>query len=81
MNIHYRLTFIILIVLLYGCSTLYYGHTKDQWNALSEQEKSQIKSEYKDVMASQKNQGHDDKIKARDQQVIDRGINPGRYRY
>ena len=64
---------VLLVFLLYGCTTSYYGYSKDAWNGMSEGERSSIKSEYELVLESRNKQGHQDVIDARMQSVIDRG--------
>ncbi len=70
---YYSLAFII-VVLLQGCSTGYFGHTKAEWDKLTDVEKATVKEEYQTAINAKNGQAHTDKIKARTQSVIDYGV-------
>jgi PBP1b-binding outer membrane lipoprotein LpoB len=63
-----------IILLIQGCSVFYYGHTKEEWNNLTEKEKREIKSEYQSLIDSRNEQAHTDTIDARTQSVVDYGV-------
>lgn len=65
---------VILMVFCMGCSMFYYGYTKEEWNALSEQTKHEVKQEYQRVMETKEAQKHDDIIEKRDESVGGYGI-------
>lgn len=65
---------IIFIALLQGCSTPYFGHTEEGWNRLSEEQRLAIKKEYELAIDYKNSQRHRDKIDARTQSIIDRGV-------
>lgn len=62
------------MITIQGCSTLYYGHTKEDWDNLSEEEKIAIKEEYQFIVDSKKEKAHKDIIDARTQSIIERGV-------
>jgi len=62
---------LITVVLLNACSSLYYGHTKEEWEALTDAKKTAIKKDYQPIIDSRTEQVHDDKIKARTQSIKD----------
>ncbi len=62
---------LITIVLLNACSSLYYGHTRDEWEKLTDAEKAAIKKDYQPIIDSRAEQAHDDEIKARTQSIKD----------
>ncbi len=59
---------------LLACSTPYYGYTKEDWDNLTEQERINIKDEYRAILATKNNQAHADKIDTRKQSIINYGI-------
>jgi hypothetical protein len=59
---------------LMGCSSPYYGYSQQEWNSLSEEEKLSIKKQYLQIVDSKVEQRHEDRIDARTQSVIDRGV-------
>lgn len=67
-----RFLYIIFSLLtIQACTGPYYGHSKEDWNKLTYQEREKIKGEYKSIIDSRQIQEHDNKIKARDQSIID----------
>ena len=62
------------MIALLGCSTPYYGYSKDDWNNLSEEERIAIKKEYQFIIEARERQKHEDVIDARTQSVIDLGV-------
>lgn len=66
------------IILISGCSSPYYGYTKQEWDGFSEKEQAAIKAEYQTVIDAKNNQAHTDKINDRTQSVIDYGVSPGK---
>lgn len=71
---NYFLVILAATVLLQGCSTLYFGHSKEEWNSFSDDEKTAIKAEYQTIINSRNEQTHTDKINARTQSIIDYGV-------
>ena len=69
--------FFLLAFLIQGCSTPYYGYTKQEWDNLSKDEKTAIKSDYQTVIDSKSVQEHADTINAIKDKIIKRGSNPG----
>ncbi len=65
---------LVIVVLLQGCSTVYFGHTKAEWDKLTDVEKATVKEEYQTVINAKNGQAYADKIKARTQSVIDYGV-------
>jgi len=80
-KLNYYLITIILLTLMPGCSALNYGYSNEEWNKLTEVEQTNIKNEYQEIIDSRKDQEHNKIIEARDQQVIDVGVNPMGRRY
>lgn len=72
---------IITLALVSGCSVLNYGHSKDEWNNLTEAEQINAKNEYQAIIDARNELDHDKMIEARDLQVIDIGVNPMGRRY
>ncbi|VAX03517.1 hypothetical protein MNBD_GAMMA19-1687 [hydrothermal vent metagenome] len=70
---------LVIIVLLQGCSTGYFGHTKTEWDKLTDVEKATVKEEYQTAINAKNGQAHADKIKARTQSVIDCGVQGGKF--
>lgn len=58
---------------LNACSIFYFGHTKEEWNRLTEAEKSAAKAEYQQAINSREEEKHTDIINSRTQSVIDYG--------
>jgi len=74
MKILKYILFILIIGLsVSGCSTPYFGHTKEEWDKLSEKEKTEVKKEYGTVLETRDNQANTDKINKRTQSIIDLG--------
>jgi len=71
----------MILFILQACTTQYYGHTKNEWNNFSKEEKIAIKMEYQKIIDSRNKQNHKDIISSRTEQVIDMGVNPTRYAY
>ena len=77
-NLYKFLQTLLVTILLQGCSTLYYGHSKVVWDNFSEDEQIAIRNEYQFIFDSQMEQKHKKIIDARTQSIIDRGVNgPG----
>jgi len=55
----------------------YFGHSKAEWDKLTDDEKATVKEEYQTVIDSKNEQAHADKIKERTQSVIDYGLGYG----
>ena len=70
---------LLVIIALQGCSTPYYGHSKIEWDNLSEVEKVAVKKEYQFIIDSKVTQKHKDIIDARTQSVIDFGVEGPKY--
>ncbi len=70
---------LFVIVVFQGCSTPYYGHSKEDWEKLSEEEHVAIKKEYQFIVDSRKEQTHKNTINAKTQSVIDLGIAGPKY--
>jgi hypothetical protein len=69
-------TFLSILIIASGlqaCSIFYFGHTKEKWGNLSEEEKLAAKLEYQQAIDARKDQEHLDKINSRTQSVIDYG--------
>ena len=45
-----RYFFLCFITLFTACSNLYFGYSKEEWNALSESDREKAKAEYKKVI-------------------------------
>lgn len=74
----YLITLFIILV-LQGCSRPYFGYSEAAWQAMSEEEKVAITTEYQAVIDARGEQAHADVIDARTQSVIDRGVNGPKY--
>jgi hypothetical protein len=61
------------VLALNACSVFYFGHTKEEWNRLTEAEKSAVKVEYQQAINSREEEKHTDIINSRTQSVIDYG--------
>jgi hypothetical protein len=66
--------YVVGVMFLSGCSMFYYGYTKEEWDALSEQTKIEVKKEYQRVMETKEAQKHDDVIEQRDESVGGYGV-------
>ena len=64
----------IFLLSLFGCSMFYYGHTKEEWIALSESEKRAAKEEYQRVRETKKQQEEKTAIDERAESFEDYGI-------
>jgi len=78
---YFSLSIISVLFILQACTTQYYGHTKNEWDNFSKEEKMAIKLEYQEIIDSRNKQAHKDIINSRTEQVIDMGVNPGRHAY
>lgn len=56
-----------------ACATPYYGHSTEEWAALSEHEQAAIKVEYAAILKLREDQKHSDILEQRRQQIIKRG--------
>jgi len=75
MNSLYKsITILLITISLQGCSTPYYGHSKSEWDKLSEEEQIAMKKEYQLIIDSKKEQKHKNIIDERTQSIIDRGV-------
>ena len=70
---------LLLIILLTGCATQYYGYTEEEWHKLPEEQKMAIASEYEPLIKAKKEREHSDKIETRKQSIIDFGSSKSRY--
>lgn len=70
---------LLLIGFLQACSTPYYGHSKEDWDKLSEEERVTIKKEYQFIIDSRNKQAHKDTIDARTQSIIDFAVEGPKY--
>jgi len=70
---------LLVIVVFQGCSTPYYGYSKEGWESLSDEERIAKKEEYQVIIDSKKQQAHKDIIDARTQSVIDLGVKGPKY--
>lgn len=71
---NFHILLMLLSIFFIGCSMFYYGHTKEEWNALSEGEKRAAKEEYQRVMETKKEQEEETAIDARAESFEDYGI-------
>ena len=71
--IKYILSIIMISIVIQGCSPPYFGHTKEEWDKLSEKEKADVKKEYQAVLDTRDNRANTDKIENRTQSIIDMG--------
>ena len=80
MNTLYKpINILFLILAIQGCSTPYYGYSKEDWNSLSEEERIAIKKEYQSIIDSNREQQHKDILDERTQSIIDRGVEGPKY--
>ena len=66
--------FLILTMMMTGCSTSYYGYKENEWNALSEKEKEAAAAEYQQIIDEKNEKEHEELIEAYKQKIIRRGI-------
>ena len=78
-NLLGSIIFLLVILAIQGCSAPYYDHSKKDWDNLSEEERIAIKAEYQLIVDTKRDQPHKDKIEARTQSVIDRGVEGAKY--
>jgi hypothetical protein len=52
----------------------YYGHTKEDWEQFSDEEKVAAKKEYQRIVEIKREQDDSDALDARNQSVIDYGV-------
>ena len=71
-NLHILL--MLLSIFFIGCSMFFYGHTKEEWIALSESEKRAAKEEYQRVRETKKQQEEKTAIDERAESFEDYGI-------
>lgn len=65
---------LLVVLFIQGCSALYYGHSKEDWDRLTDDEQAAIKLEYQTIIDSKRAQAHQDVINARTQSIIDLGV-------
>ena len=68
-----KLCTILVIILLLGCATPYYGYSKTEWEKLSDEEKKAAQTEYDEIIQFKYRQKHEDQFEDRKQQIINRG--------
>jgi TRAP-type C4-dicarboxylate transport system substrate-binding protein len=69
-----ELSLLILIVVISGCATDYYGYSKQQWNALSREQQAVVIEQYDYILQEKEEQRHEDLIESYRQKVIERGL-------
>lgn len=57
-----------------GCATEYYGYSRQQWNAFSQEEQTAIAKEYDYILEEKEQQRHKDLIESYRQKIIERGV-------
>jgi len=62
--------FIFFLLMTAACTGPYFGHTKKQWDNLTDIEKHSIKQEYQTVLDSRNNQAYAKKIIERTESII-----------
>jgi len=77
----FSLSITTVLFILQACTTQHYGHTKNEWDNFSKEEKMAIKLEYQEIIDSRNKQDHKNIIESRTEQVIDMGVNPGGHAY
>ncbi|WP_455220199.1 hypothetical protein [Kaarinaea lacus] len=65
---------VIAALMLAGCATAYYGHSKEEWRKLSEEEKQAARGKYDEIINFKYRQEHEDQFEERKQQAINRGL-------
>jgi hypothetical protein len=68
-----------MLTMLQGCSTNYYGHSKEEWDNFSREEQIAIEKEYQSIIGTANAQKHKDIIDARKQSIIDLGTTGRKY--
>jgi hypothetical protein len=53
---------IVAILALQACSVFYFGHTREEWKNLNEEEKLAAKAEYQEAINLREEQKHSDKL-------------------
>ena len=64
----------VAITILTGCAGAYYGHTKEQWTALTDAQKQTEKAKYTQILKDKETMKHDELIERAKQRVIERGV-------
>lgn len=52
----YKLAIIITLLSLASCTSLYYGHTKEEWASMSDLEKDREKAKYEEIIKAKQGQ-------------------------
>ncbi len=73
--LNYSFLLMISASLLQACSSPYYGYTKNEWDSLTDEQRTIVKEEYQAVITARNNQSHTDKLDERTQSIIEFGVN------
>jgi TRAP-type C4-dicarboxylate transport system substrate-binding protein len=64
----------LLMLIVSGCATDYYGYNKQQWNALSQEEQAAAIEQYDYILQEKEEKRHEDLIESYRQKIIERGV-------
>lgn len=67
---------VVAITILAGCAGAYFGHTKEEWAALTDAQKQTEKAKYTQILKVRETMKHDELIERAKQRVIERDV-PG----
>ena len=65
---------VVVIAILTGCAAPHYGHTKEKWAALTDEQREAAKAKYAEILKVKEGMTHDDLIERSKQRVIERGV-------
>lgn len=66
--------FFIVSFSMIGCSTPYYGYTKEDWNSLTKEKQDEVKAEYQSMVDIRENQRRMQPIDARTHSIMNYGV-------
>ncbi|HEX9628094.1 MAG TPA: hypothetical protein VGA00_14230 [Acidiferrobacterales bacterium] len=65
---------VVLLALLAGCATPYYGYTGEEWAALTDEQREAAKQNYSQILKAREDAKHDDLMERSKQRIIRRGV-------
>lgn len=70
----FALAFVLIAAHMLGGAAPYYGHTKEEWTALTDEQKSEVKGKYAQIHKTRAEMRHDEQIERSKQRIIERGV-------
>lgn len=70
----FALAFVLIASHMLGCAAPYYGHSKEEWTALTDEQKFEVKGKHAQIHKTRAEMRHDEQIERSKQRIIERGV-------